>query len=107
MTDDELKEKVMEKLDLTDGPDSREWIDLQARMREEADRLEWMPIFTTPPGEPDEKVYYQTKTRSGRVLKDEDFKRGGFERSYFSIQEHGREQAEALAFLKIYKTARE
>ena len=102
MTDGELKEKVIEKLDLTNGLYSLEWIDLLVRMREKAKRLGWQPGFSTPLNEPDGEVYYFTVPRSGRVLKDEDYRRGLLETAPYSTQEYGLYQAEALAFLDIF-----
>ena len=105
--DNELKETVMEKLDLTDVPNSLEWEDLQVRMREKEKRLGWEPGFTTPLNEADEEAYDYTIPRTGQVLKEEDFIPGLIETTPYGIQEHGRYQAEALAFLEIFKPARE
>ena len=105
MTDDELREKVMEKLDLTEGPDPREWIDLQIQMREKAKRLSWIPLFD-PLHEPNGNVYYRRTSPDGIRLTEEDFKQAGVETTYFNRQEHGQYQAEALAFLEIFKLTR-
>lgn len=107
MTDDELKEKVIEKLDLAEGPDALEWgEDLRNRMHEKAKSLGWEPLIYDDVNEPDRKVYYYTGVRTGRILKDEDWP-GLKETNHFSIQEHGRYQAEVLAFLEIFKPVRE
>ena len=107
MTDDELKESVMEKLALTEVPDSLEWKHLQDRMREKAETLGWEPGFTTPLNESDPEVYYCTKPRMEHVLKEGDGVPSLMETTPYRIREHGRYQAEALAFLEIFKRAGE
>ena len=56
MTDDELKETVMDKLGLTEPWNLVEWEDLRTLMREKAKGLRWMPLFD-PLHEPNGYVY--------------------------------------------------
>ena len=107
MTDDELKETVMEKLGLTEVWSLLEWQDLRTRMREKAKELGWEPGFTTPLNESDAEVYYYTIPRTAPVLTEGDGVPSPLETTPYSIQEYGRYQAEAFAFLEMVKLARE
>ena len=106
MTDDELKGKVMEQLDLRNVPDSLEWPALLKRMREKAKSVGRTPGFE-PVHDPNGNVYYRRTSPDGLRLTEEECQQGGVETTFFKRQEHGRYQAEALAFLEIDQLARE